>query len=278
MPIASQTLEHNSYQLLDEIGHGRFGTIFRCFSPADNSFAACKVIDKRRLSDATDRQCLVNEPKLMTLLSPHPHILRILDAHETDDRLSLVLELCEPDTLYDRILSRKALPEPEAAACMAQLLSALAHCHRLSVVHRDVKPDNILFDSRDVLKLADFGSGAWLREGRPVEGIMGTPYYVSPEVLMGREYGEEVDVWSAGVVMYVMIVGSPPFWGESASEVFEAVLRGNLRFPARAFRMVSAAAKDLLRKMICRDVSRRISAEQALRHPWILSGGETGLA
>ncbi|KAI6692732.1 hypothetical protein NL676_020442 [Syzygium grande] len=187
MPIASQTLEHNSYQLLDEIGRGRFGTIFRCFSPADNSFAACKVIDKRHLSDATDHQCLVNEPKLMTLLSPHPHILRILDAHETDDRLSLVLELCEPDTLYDRILSRKVLPEPEAAACMAQLLCALAHCHRLSVVHRDVKPDNILFDSRDVLKLADFGSGAWLRKGRPVEGIVGTPYYVAPEVLMGRE-------------------------------------------------------------------------------------------
>ncbi|XP_039156134.1 phosphoenolpyruvate carboxylase kinase 2-like [Eucalyptus grandis] len=118
------------------MGRRRFGTIFRCIS-----FAAYKVIDKRGPSNATYRQCLVNEPKLMTLLSPHPHILRILDGHETDDRLSLMLELYEPDTRYDRILSREALPEPEATACMGQLLRALMHCLPLSVVHQDVKPE-----------------------------------------------------------------------------------------------------------------------------------------
>ncbi|KAK3418298.1 hypothetical protein EUGRSUZ_H04243 [Eucalyptus grandis] len=219
------------------MGRRRFGTIFRCFS-----FAAYKVIDKRRPSNATYRQCLVNEPKLMTLLSPHHHILRILDGHETDDRLSLMLELCEPDTrydrilvlelcehdaLYDRILSRKALTDPLAATCMVQILCVLAHCYCLSIVNRDVKPEDVLFDSRDVLKLARFGSATWLHDGGPVEGVEGTPYSVSPEVLMRWEYGEEVDI------LYNIL----------------------------------AVAKEFFSKMICRDVSRRISAEQALRHP-----------
>ncbi|KAL3728004.1 hypothetical protein ACJRO7_032708 [Eucalyptus globulus] len=131
--------------------HSRFGAIFRCFS-----FAAYMVIDKRRLSNATYHRCLVNEPNLMTLLSPHPHILRILDARETDDRLSLILELYELDTLYSRISSRMALPEPEATTY--------------------------------------FGSVAWSHEGGSVEVAMGTLYYDAPEVLMGREYDEEVDV------------------------------------------------------------------------------------
>lgn len=95
-------------------------------------------------------------------------------------------------------------------------------------------------------------------------GVVGTPYYVAPEVLRGSEYGQKVDVWSAGVILYTMLAGFPPFYGDSAVEVFEAVLRGNLRFPSRVFRSVSSAAKDLMRKMICRDASRRFSAEQAL--------------
>ncbi|EXB93181.1 Phosphoenolpyruvate carboxylase kinase 1 [Morus notabilis] len=265
----------NAYQLFEEIGRGRFGTIFRAFSPSMAEFVACKVIDKRLLTDATDRACLDKEPKIMTLLAPHPNVLRIFDVFDTDDCLTIVLELCGPLTLYDRILNR-TLSEPQSASLMKQLLQALSHCHALGIVHRDLKPENVLFDSRDNLKLADFGSAEWLGDDGCVEGVVGTPYYVAPEVLLGKEYNEKVDVWSAGVILYVMLAGIPPFYGESATEIFEAVLRGNLRFPTRVFRSVSPAAKDLLRKMICRDVSRRLTADQALRHPWILSGGETG--
>ncbi|EEF40373.1 calcium-dependent protein kinase, putative [Ricinus communis] len=158
---------------------------------------------------------------------------------------------------------------------MKQLLTAIAHCHRLNIVHRDIKPDNILFDSRNRVKLADFGSADWIGEESTMSGVVGTPYYAAPEVVLGREYNEKVDVWSAGVVLYVMLAGIPPFYGETVEEIFEAVIRGNLRFPPRIFRNVSPAAKDLLRKMICRDASRRFSAEQALRHPWIVSEGDT---
>ncbi|KAF7817789.1 phosphoenolpyruvate carboxylase kinase [Senna tora] len=273
----------NKYQLCDEIGRGRFGTIFRCFDHISNEFYACKLIHKHLLTDPTDRACLHNEPKYMTLLSPHPNILQIFDFFETDDILSIVLHLCQPLTLFDRIIDRP-LPETQAASIIKQLLEALAHCHRHGIAHRDIKPDNILFDSSDNLKLADFGSAEWFGDGRSMSGVVGTPYYVAPEVLLGREYDEKVDVWSSGVIMYIMLAGIPPFYGESPAEIFEAVARANLRFPSRVFRSVSPAAKDLLRKMICRDASRRLSAEQALSklsvmctvgHPWILSGGET---
>lgn len=253
----------NAYQLLEEIGRGRFGTIFRAFGPASDELVACKIIDKTLLADDTDRACLDKEPKIMTLLSPHPNIVRIFDVFESDDSLAIVLELCQPVTLYDRIVNR-TLSEPEAASLIKQLLEAISHCHGLGVVHRDLKPENVLFDARNNLKLADFGSAEWLGERGSVEGVVGTPYYVAPEVLLGGDYDEKVDVWSAGVILYIMLSGIPPFYGESATEIFEAVLRGNLRFPAKLFRSISPSAKDLLRKMICRDPSRRLPAEQAL--------------
>ncbi|KAF7805235.1 phosphoenolpyruvate carboxylase kinase [Senna tora] len=263
----------SQYQLCEEIGRGRFGTIFRCFHPLSNQLFACKVIDKRLLTDSIDRQCLHNEPKYMALLSPHPNILQIFDVFDDDHSLSIVLHLCQPLTLLDRIINRPFL-ETHAASIINHLLQAIAHCHRLGVAHRDIKPDNILFDSGNNLKLADFGSAEWFGDGRSMTGVVGTPHYVAPEVLLGRDYNEKVDVWSSGVILYIMLSGTPPFYGESAQDIFEAVLRANLRFPSRLFRSVSSAAKDLMRKMICRDPSRRLSAEQALRHPWILSGGE----
>ncbi|KAK7337956.1 hypothetical protein VNO77_18550 [Canavalia gladiata] len=269
-----EILKKEQYQVLEEIGRGRFGTVFRCFHPTSNQFYASKVIDKRLLTDSTDRRCLEMESKVMTFLSPHPNILQIFDAFEDADFSSIVIELCQPFTLFDRIADGP-LPEPHAASLIKQLLEAVAHCHTLGIAHRDIKPDNLLFDSANNLKLSDFGSAEWFGEGRSMSGVVGTPYYVAPEVVMGREYEEKVDVWSCGVILYTMLGGIPPFYGDSVAEIFEAVVRSNLRFPTRIFRSVSSAAKDLIRKLLCRDPSRRISAHQALRHPWILSGGVT---
>lgn len=156
-------------------------------------------------------------------------------------------------------------------------MSAVAYCHRLGIAHRDIKPENVLFDSRDRLKLADFGSAEWFggNEMMMMSGIVGTPYYVAPEILSGEEYDHKVDVWSCGVILYIMLSGVPPFYGDSPVETFDKVLRGNLRFPTRIFRSVSPEAKDLLRKMLCKDPSRRLSADQVLRHPWLMNGGES---
>ncbi|XP_052179880.1 phosphoenolpyruvate carboxylase kinase 1 [Diospyros lotus] len=269
----------NDYQVSEEIGRGRFGAVFRCTSTASAHSFACKSIDKRHLSDPVDRQCLDREPKILHLLSGHPNILRLHAVFDDPNFLHIVTDLCDSDDLYARLTAARSFSEPAAFALFQPLISALAHCHRVGVAHRDIKPDNILFDSGGKLKLADFGSAEWFfcaGERRPMRGIVGTPYYVAPEVLAGRDYSEKVDVWSAGVILYILLAGVPPFYGETPVETFEAVMRGNLRFPTKIFRSVSPEAKDLLRKMICKDVSRRLSAEQVLRHPWMINGGETG--
>lgn len=143
-------------------------------------------------------------------------------------------------------------------------MEAIAHCHRNGVAHRDIKPDNILFNGYNELKLADFGSAEYFGDGGLMSGTVGTPYYVAREVLAGCEYNETVDVWSAGVILYIMLSGIPPFYGETVSEIFEAVVRANLRFPRSLFGSVSAEAKDLMRRMLCKDASRRLSADQVL--------------
>ncbi|KAL1546131.1 calcium/calmodulin-dependent protein kinase [Salvia divinorum] len=268
---------NNDYHLCEELGRGRFGVVHRCYSPVSSSSFACKSIAKRDLSsDPTDRRCLDVEPKILRLLSACPNVLRLHDVYDNDDYLHLVTDLCDGGDLYDRLSSSPRFSERDTAAVASQLMSAVAFCHRAGVAHRDIKPDNILFDSRGALKLADFGSaevfGAAAEE--EMSGVVGTPYYVAPEVLMGGYYDEKVDVWSAGVILYMMLAGVPPFYGDGPVETFEAVLRERLRFPTKLFQSVSPEAKDLLRKMICKDVHRRFSAEQVLRHPWMVSGGE----
>nr|GMD59002.1 phosphoenolpyruvate carboxylase kinase 1-like [Ipomoea batatas] len=205
----------SDYEVCEEIGRGKFGTVYRCYSPATAQSFACKSIQKSLLVDPTDRECLEKEPKILHLLTGAANILRLFEIYEDEDHLHM-----------------------------------------------------------GNLKLADFGSAEWLGGAGRMSAVVGTPYYAAPEVLMRREYNEKVDVWSAGVILYIMLAGFPPFRGDTTTETFEAVLRANLRFPAKIFRSVSPEAKDLLRKMICRDVSRRFSAEQVLRHPWVMSEGE----
>ncbi|KAF7132117.1 hypothetical protein RHSIM_Rhsim09G0138100 [Rhododendron simsii] len=250
------------YQVCEEVGRGRFGVVYRCFS--GDSFA-CKSIDKRLLSDAVDRECVEKEPKILQLLANHPNILQLYQVFDDENYLHIITDLCSSASLYHRLTASAPFPEPDAASIFCPLISAIAHCHRLGIAHRDIKPDNILFDPRNKLKLADFGSAeSFNGGGTMMSGVVGTPYYVAPEVLSGREYDEKVDLWSAGVVLYEMLSGFMPFYGETAGETFEKVGRGNLRFPTRVFRAVSGEAKDLLRKMICKDVCRRLSAEQVL--------------
>ncbi|CAN6239112.1 unnamed protein product [Urochloa humidicola] len=267
------------YVIGDEIGRGRFGTVRRCYSAATGAPFALKSTPKAPLreleADPLDLALAEQEPKVHLLVSAASrHVVALHAAFEDADAVHLVLDLCGGGDLFSLLSARGALPEPEAAHLAAQLADALAGCHRRGVAHRDVKPDNIFFDGAGgALRLGDFGSAGWFGDGRPMTGLVGTPYYVAPEVVAGREYTEKVDVWSAGVVLYVMLSGTVPFYGANAAEIFEAVLRGNLRFPPRAFAGVSPEAKDLMRRMLCKDVSRRFSAEQVLRHPWIVTRG-----
>ncbi|KAM0949296.1 putative protein kinase CAMK-CDPK family [Dioscorea sansibarensis] len=263
------------YEIGEEIGRGRFGAVFRCFAVDSGEALAVKTIDKTQLTDPTDRQLVEREAKITLLAAAgNPHIVQIHAVHEDESSIHLVLDLLPGPDLFERISGRGGpIPEPEAAAIIAQLMEALNACHQRGIAHRDVKPDNVMFDSLGRLRLVDFGSAECFGEGMTMRGVVGTPYYVAPEVVEGREYGEKVDVWSAGVILYLMLGGIPPFYGETAAEIFEAVMRGNLRFPRRIFSSVSPAAKDLIRRMLSRDASRRLSADQVLRHQWIVGGG-----
>ncbi|RRT68365.1 hypothetical protein B296_00038358 [Ensete ventricosum] len=269
------------YEIGAEIGRGRFGVVRRCRSVATGEEFAVKSVDKRLLADSVDRECAAREAKVHGLAAArNPYAAQIHGAYEDDHWVHLVVELLDGPDLCDRIAARGGtpFPEPEAAAVVEALAEGLAACHRRGVAHRDVKPDNVLFDALGHLKLADFGSAQCFLdadgEWAPMRGLVGTPWYVAPEVVAGREYGEKVDVWSVGVVMYMMLSGgAPPFYGDTAAETFEAVGRANLRFPSRVFRSLSPAAKDLMRRMLCRDVARsRASVDRKRRDE---SGGGT---
>jgi serine/threonine protein kinase len=260
------------YEIGEEIGRGRFGVVHRCASRATGDLYAVKSVDRSRLDDDLDRGLAELEPKLARLAAAgNPGVVQVHAVYEDGTWTRMVMDLCTGPDLVDwvRLRGGAPVPEPEAAAVAAQLAEALALCHRRGVAHRDVKPDNVLLDASDGpvrARLADFGSAAWVGGGESARGLVGTPHYVAPEVVAGGEYGEKADVWSAGVVLYVLLTGGAhPFNGDSPSDVFSAVLRGGLRFPPRLFSGVSPLAKDLMRRMICRDVSRRFSAEQVLR-------------
>ncbi|CAN6252400.1 unnamed protein product [Urochloa humidicola] len=277
------------YEIGEELGRGRFGVVRRCTSRATGEAFAVKSVDRSQLADELDRELAQLEPKLGQLASAgNPGVVQVRAVYEDEAWTHTVMDLCEGPDLLEWVASRSGapVPEPVAAAIVAQVAQALALCHRRGVAHRDVKPDNILVDAAAEddeseeaaprARLADFGSAAWVGVGGlgHAEGLVGTPHYVAPEVVAGGEYGAKADVWSAGVVMYALLSGGAlPFGGESPTEVLAAVMRGSVRFPPRLFGGVSPAAKDLMRRMICRDEWRRLTAEQVLAHPWIVSGG-----
>ncbi|KNA06039.1 hypothetical protein SOVF_184150 [Spinacia oleracea] len=263
------------YDVIEEIGRGRFGVVFKCKSRSTGEIFAVKSVDKSLVSgDATDKQSLIDEPKALLLLSlsstSSSYVTRLHSTYDTPSHLHLVLDYSPFPSLYDVVSLRHRIPEPESKSIGFSLLQAVLHCHQNGVVHRDIKPDNIMFDPVNKrVKLCDFGSAGFVNEGgATMSEVVGTPYYVAPEILEGKEYCEKVDVWSAGVVLYITLAGFPPFCGERVEEIFDKVLKGNLRFPFRVFGNFSPSVKDLLRKMICKDVSRRLSAQEALRHPW----------
>ncbi|KAF2313984.1 hypothetical protein GH714_021299 [Hevea brasiliensis] len=180
---------NRDYLICEEIGRGRFGTVFRCTSRSTGDSFAVKSIDKSLTSgDSLDAQCLLMEPKILHLLSPHPHIIQLYNLYEDEAHLHMVIDLCSGEDLHNLIIANGVIPEAEARLLFTQLMRAVSHCHKCGVVHRDIKPDNILLESRNTVKLADFGSAEVVMDGEMMNGVVGTPYYVAPEVLLGERH------------------------------------------------------------------------------------------
>lgn len=275
-------LQHESEDLRDyytlgrKLGEGQFGTTYLCTERATGFQYACKCIPKRKLISQEEIEDVGREVEVMSHLSGHPNIVTIKGAYEDSVTVYLVMELCEGGELFDRIIERGTYTEAKAAKLTRTIVGVVEACHRSGVVHRDLKPENFLFKTKhedSVLKAADFGSSRFFEPGDVFTDIVGSPYYVAPEVL-DRHYGPEADIWSAGVILYILLCGAPPFWAETVQGIFEKVMEGEPpSFESDPWPNISEGAKDLIRKMLNPDPKKRLSASEVLKHPWIREDG-----
>ncbi|CAI0429761.1 unnamed protein product [Linum tenue] len=270
----------NKYELGDEVGRGHFGyTCAAKFKKGElkGQQVAVKVIPKVKMTTAIAIEDVRREVKILRALTGHNNLVQFYDAYEDSDNVYIVMELCEGGELLDRILSRGGkYSEEDAKTVMIQILNVVAFCHLQGVVHRDLKPENFLFTTKDEnsqLKAIDFGLSDFVKPDERLNDIVGSAYYVAPEVLH-RAYGTEADVWSIGVIAYILLCGSRPFWARTESGIFRAVLKADPSFDEAPWPSMSPEARDFVKRLLNKDPRKRITAAQALSHPWIKSSND----
>lgn len=262
------------YTLGKELGRGQFGVTYLCTDTATGHQYACKSISKRKLVSKADREDIKREISIMQHLSGQPNIVEFKGAYEDKSNVHVVMELCAGGELFDRIIAKGHYSERAAATMCRAIVNVVNICHFMGVMHRDLKPENFLLATKDedaMLKATDFGLSVFIEEGKVYRDIVGSAYYVAPEVLR-RNYGKEVDVWSAGVILYILLSGVPPFWAETEKGIFDAILQGEIDFESPPWPSISNNAKDLVRKMLTQDPKKRITSNQVLQHPWLREG------
>ncbi|PIN02154.1 Ca2+/calmodulin-dependent protein kinase, EF-Hand protein superfamily [Handroanthus impetiginosus] len=263
------------YELGEEVGRGHFG--YTCSAKGKKGSlkgqdVAVKVIPKSKMTTAIAIEDIRREVKILRALTGHKNLVQFYDAYEDEDNVYIVMELCKGGELLDRILSRGGkYAEEDAKVIMIQILSVVAYCHLQGVVHRDLKPENFLFTSKDEhspLKAIDFGLSDYVKPDERLNDIVGSAYYVAPEVLH-RSYGTEGDMWSIGVIAYILLCGSRPFWARTESGIFRAVLKADPTFDEAPWPSLSPDAIDFVKRLLNKDYRKRLTAAQALSHPWL---------
>nr|DBA28899.1 TPA: hypothetical protein GDO54_009184 [Pyxicephalus adspersus] len=232
---------------------------------------AAKIINTKKLS-ARDHQKLEREARICRLLK-HPNIVRLHDSISEEGFHYLVFDLVTGGELFEDIVAREYYSEADASHCIQQILESVNHCHLNGIVHRDLKPENLLLASKSkgaAVKLADFGLAIEVQGDQQAWfGFAGTPGYLSPEVLRKDPYGKPVDMWACGVILYILLVGYPPFWDEDQHRLYQQIKAGAYDFPSPEWDTVTPEAKDLINKMLTINPAKRITASEALKHPWI---------
>ncbi|KAE9447630.1 hypothetical protein C3L33_20457, partial [Rhododendron williamsianum] len=239
--------------------------------PTVEGIARVQVDFKRKLRTAVDVDDVRREVAIMKHLPRNSSIVTLKEACEDDNAVHLVMELCEGGELFDRIVARGHYTERAAAAVTRTIVEVVQLCHKHGVIHRDLKPENFLFANKkenSPLKAIDFGLSIFFKPGEKFSEIVGSPYYMAPEVLK-RNYGPEIDIWSAGVILYILLCGVPPFWAESEQGVAQAIIRGIIDFKREPWPNISESAKSLVRQMLEPDPKLRLTAKQVLEHSWL---------
>ncbi|KAM6960024.1 calcium/calmodulin-dependent protein kinase type II delta 1 chain isoform 5-T5 [Tautogolabrus adspersus] len=261
----------DEYQLYEELGKGAFSVVRRCMKISTGQEYAAKIINTKKLS-ARDHQKLEREARICRLLK-HANIVRLHDSISEEGFHYLVFDLVTGGELFEDIVAREYYSEADASNCIQQILESVNHCHMNGIVHRDLKPENLLLASKfkeAAVKLADFGLAIEVQGDQQAWfGFAGTPGYLSPEVLRKDPYGKPVDMWACGVILYILLVGYPPFWDEDQHRLYQQIKAGAYDFPSPEWDTVTPEAKDLINKMLTINPAKRVTATDALKHPWI---------
>ncbi|KQJ93073.1 calcium-dependent protein kinase 4 isoform X2 [Brachypodium distachyon] len=266
------------YEVGRLLGHGQFGYTFAATDRGSGDRVAVKRIDKAKMNRPVAVEDVKREVKILKALKGHENIVHFYNAFEDDSYVYIVMELCEGGELLDRILAKKnsRYSEKDAAVVVRQMLKVAAECHLRGLVHRDMKPENFLFKSTkedSPLKATDFGLSDFINPGKKFRDIVGSAYYVAPEVLKRRS-GPESDVWSIGVITYILLCGRRPFWDKTEDGIFKEVLRNKPDFRKRPWPSISTSAKDFVKRLLVKNPRARLTAAQALSHPWVREGGD----
>jgi len=264
----------DEYEIHEIVGKGQYGICRRAVRRSTGNEVAVKSISKLKIRSEEERSEVEREIAIMRHLEGHENIVKLFDVFEDRTHIHLVMELCKGGELFDQIITKGHYSEKEAAELVRTMLLVIRHMHSLGVMHRDLKPENFLFD-KATMKATDFGLSSFLSPQQRLDECVGSSYYIAPEVLK-RDYSVEADVWSAGVILYILLCGSPPFYGANDKEILQKILKykdGGINFHFKPWPQISDGAKECVLMMLKRDARSRGTAEQILSHPWMRENG-----
>ncbi|XP_014424433.1 death-associated protein kinase 2-like isoform X2 [Pelodiscus sinensis] len=263
------------YELLEKLGSGHFGVVKRCRKRSSGSFYAAKFVKTRKCKGSRwglDREQVEREVSILKQLE-HPNILHLHDLFASKAETVLILELIRGGELFDFIAEKEMLTEAEAIEFLQQILQGVAYMHGKHIAHFDLKPENIMLLEKDVpnpkIKIIDFGLAQKLEDGVTFKSLCGTPQYIAPEVINYEPLSSATDMWSIGVITYILLSGMSPFQGETDAETLSNVVAGIYEFEDKYFNETTEMAKDFIRQLLVKEPGNRMTAAECLIHPWI---------
>ncbi|XP_069651723.1 death-associated protein kinase 2-like isoform X1 [Haliaeetus albicilla] len=263
------------YELLEKLGSGHFGVVKRCQERSTGTFYAAKFVKTRRCRGSRlglERAQVEREVTILRQLD-HPNIMRLHDLFVSKAEMVLILELISGGELFDFIAEKEMLSEEEAIEFLVQILRGVEYLHAHHIAHFDLKPENIMLQEKHVpkpwIKIIDFGLAQHLEDGVTFKSLCGTPQYIAPEVINYEPLSSATDMWSIGVITYILLSGLSPFQGETDAETLSNVVAGTYEFEERCFSQTSEMAKDFIRQLLVKEPGHRMTAAECLVHPWI---------